>query len=207
MLPFWWGVAFVLIHKLSAGLYLGSVFAPNHKGMLITEHNCQIDFLRRQVLTARNVRAGFITDEWYGGLNYQIEHHLFPAMPRGNLPEAQRMEYATAELREKYRIASENPAKAEVVAELLARYHDQRVIVIGQYLSQLRSLARRFDRRLQHGHDGGEELCRAVPAAVEKIRRALRAFEAAARHGGEGRKLLQPLRAGQKGGVRANRIK
>jgi fatty acid desaturase len=91
VLPVWQGIAFVLIHKMTAGLYLGSVFAPNHKGMLITEHNCQIDFLRRQVLTARNVRAGLITDEWYGGLNYQIEHHLFPAMPRGNLPQAQRI--------------------------------------------------------------------------------------------------------------------
>jgi fatty acid desaturase len=91
VLPFWQGVVFVLIHKLAAGLYLGSVFAPNHKGMLITEHNCQIDFLRRQVLTARNVHAGYLTDEWYGGLNYQIEHHLFPAMPRGNLAQAQRI--------------------------------------------------------------------------------------------------------------------
>src|SRR5215471_834341 len=99
LLPFWWGVAFVLIHKLAAGLYLGSVFAPNHKGMLLTEHGSQIDFLRRQVLTARNVRAGFITDEWYGGLNYQIEHHLFPAMPRGNLAQAQRIIRAYCEER------------------------------------------------------------------------------------------------------------
>jgi fatty acid desaturase len=91
LLPVWQGVVFVLIHQLASGLYLGSVFAPNHKGMLITEHNCQIDFLRRQVLTARNVRAGYLTDEWYGGLNYQIEHHLFPAMPRGNLAQAQRV--------------------------------------------------------------------------------------------------------------------
>ena len=40
------------------------------------------DFLRRQVLTSRNVRGGPITDFVFGGLNYQIEHHLFPAMPR-----------------------------------------------------------------------------------------------------------------------------
>ncbi|HEX9068172.1 MAG TPA: acyl-CoA desaturase, partial [Ktedonobacterales bacterium] len=90
-LPVWQGIAFVLIHKLASGLYLGSVFAPNHKGMLLTEHNCQMDFLRRQVLTARNVRAGLLTDEWYGGLNYQVEHHLFPTMPRGNLAQAQRI--------------------------------------------------------------------------------------------------------------------
>ncbi len=56
-----------------------------------------------------------------------------------------RMEYAVADWRHKYRIASENPAKIDVVAELLARYHDQRVIVIGQYLDQLRQMAKRFD--------------------------------------------------------------
>ncbi|MDP8950858.1 MAG: fatty acid desaturase, partial [Actinomycetota bacterium] len=47
------------------------------------------DFLRRQVLTSRNVTAHPLTDFWYGGLNYQIEHHLFPSMPRNKLREAQ----------------------------------------------------------------------------------------------------------------------
>jgi DNA excision repair protein ERCC-3 len=56
-----------------------------------------------------------------------------------------RMEYAVADHRAKYRIASENPAKDDVVAELLDRYHDERVIVIGQYLTQLRALAERFE--------------------------------------------------------------
>ena len=91
VLPFWEGVLFIAVHKAITGLYLGSVFAPNHKGMLITEHNCQIDFLSRQVLTARNVKASPLTDYWYGGLNYQIEHHLFPAMPQRHLAEAQRI--------------------------------------------------------------------------------------------------------------------
>ncbi|MFO0802767.1 MAG: DNA repair helicase XPB [Gemmataceae bacterium] len=56
-----------------------------------------------------------------------------------------RMEYAVADHRAKYRIASENEAKDKVVEELLNRYHDQRVIVIGQYLSQLRRLQERFE--------------------------------------------------------------
>jgi DNA excision repair protein ERCC-3 len=56
-----------------------------------------------------------------------------------------RMEYAVADHRAKYRIASENEAKDEVVAELLARYSDQRVLIIGQYLAQVRRLAERFD--------------------------------------------------------------
>ena len=47
------------------------------------------DFLRRQVLTSRNVRGGWLTDLALGGLNYQIEHHLFPSMPRPNLRRSQ----------------------------------------------------------------------------------------------------------------------
>ncbi|MBX9626003.1 MAG: helicase-associated domain-containing protein [Gemmataceae bacterium] len=68
-----------------------------------------------------------------------------------------RMEYAVADHRAKYRIASENEAKDEVVAELLDRYHDQRVIVIGQYLAQLRRLAERFDIPLITGSTGNAE--------------------------------------------------
>jgi DNA excision repair protein ERCC-3 len=71
--------------------------------------------------------------------------------------DATRMEYAVADHRAKYRIASENPAKDEVVSELLARYHDQRVLVIGQYLAQLRRLAARFDIPLITGSTGGPE--------------------------------------------------
>ena len=71
--------------------------------------------------------------------------------------DATRMEYAVADHRAKYRIASENVAKDEVVAELLVRYKDQRVIVIGQYLSQLHRLAERFDIPLITGSTGNAE--------------------------------------------------
>ena len=67
------------------GLYLGCSFAPNHKGMPILDDERQLDFLRRQVLTSRNVRGGWLIDFALGGLNYQIEHHLFPSMPVRNL--------------------------------------------------------------------------------------------------------------------------
>lgn len=84
------GIVF-FVHQMLFGLYLGSTFAPNHKGMLILEKSSPLDFLRRQVLTARNVYAHPWNDFWYGGLNYQIEHHLFPSMPRNNLKKAQRI--------------------------------------------------------------------------------------------------------------------
>jgi DNA excision repair protein ERCC-3 len=67
------------------------------------------------------------------------------------------MEYAVADHRAKYRIASENEAKDDVVAELLARYHDQRVLIIGQYLTQVRRLAERFEIPIITGSTGVNE--------------------------------------------------
>jgi len=80
---------FVLVQQGLFGLYLGCCFAPNHKGMPVLEDDREPDYLRRQVLTSRNVRGSRLVDFALGGLNYQIEHHLFPSMPRPNLRRAQ----------------------------------------------------------------------------------------------------------------------
>jgi fatty acid desaturase len=80
---------FVLVQQGLFGLYLGCSFAPNHKGMPTLTDAEELDFLRTQVLTSRNVRGGRLVDFLLGGLNYQIEHHLFPNMPRPNLRHAQ----------------------------------------------------------------------------------------------------------------------
>ncbi|MBG0560072.1 fatty acid desaturase family protein [Actinoplanes aureus] len=80
-------LAFLVVHQALFGVYLGLTFAPNHKGM--PHPDGTEDFLRKQVLTSRNVRGGRLVDAALGGLNYQIEHHLFPAMPTPNLRKAQ----------------------------------------------------------------------------------------------------------------------
>jgi fatty acid desaturase len=82
-------VVFILVQQGLFGVYLGAAFAPNHKGMPILSASDRSDFLRRQVLTSRNVRGGWLTDLALGGLNYQIEHHLFPSMPRPALRRSQ----------------------------------------------------------------------------------------------------------------------
>ena len=82
-------IAFMLVHQGVFGLYNSSVFATNHKGMPIITEESRSDFFREQVMTSRNVSGHPVTDFWYGGLNYQIEHHLFPTMPRCNLRRAQ----------------------------------------------------------------------------------------------------------------------
>lgn len=82
-------VTFILIQQGLFGIYLGIAFAPNHKGMPVLGEHDKADFLRRQVTTSRNIRGGWLTDFALGGLNYQIEHHLFPSMPRPSLRRAQ----------------------------------------------------------------------------------------------------------------------
>ncbi len=92
-------VGFTAIYLGVFGFYNSSVFASNHKGMPLTADGKRLDFMREQILTSRDVDGHPITDFWYGGLNYQIEHHLFPTMPRNNLPRAQ--EIVTAFCRER----------------------------------------------------------------------------------------------------------
>ncbi|MEV0011448.1 acyl-CoA desaturase [Streptomyces sp. NPDC051840] len=83
-------LAFALVHHALFGLHLGMAFAPNHKGMEMPDPDGdRWGHLQRQVLTSRNVRGAVVTDWLLGGLNYQIEHHLFPSMPRPHLRLAQ----------------------------------------------------------------------------------------------------------------------
>jgi fatty acid desaturase len=78
-------VAFIAVQQCLFGVYLGCSFAPNHKGMPVLDGTVELGFLRRQVLTSRNVSGGRVLTAALGGLNYQIEHHLFPSMPSRNL--------------------------------------------------------------------------------------------------------------------------
>lgn len=81
-------LVFLIVHQGLFGLYLGLSFAPNHKGMPVLTGDQKTDYLRRQVLTSRDIHGGWLVDQLLGGLNYQIEHHLFPSMPRPNLRRA-----------------------------------------------------------------------------------------------------------------------
>jgi fatty acid desaturase len=87
VMPIGMGFAFLGIQLAIFGLYMGASFAPNHKGMPVLPKDSKVDFLRRQVLTSRNIR-GWGMSTYMGGLNYQVEHHLFPSMPRPHLKRA-----------------------------------------------------------------------------------------------------------------------
>jgi fatty acid desaturase len=88
VLPTGQAVAFVAVHQGLLGVYLGCSFAPNHKGMPLLQPGVKLAFLERQVLTSRNITGGRWVDLALGGLNYQIEHHLFPSMPSPSLRRA-----------------------------------------------------------------------------------------------------------------------
>lgn len=82
-------LVFLVVHQALFGVYLGCSFAPSHKGMPTLTPEQADDPLLRQVLVSRNVRGGRFVRVLLGGLNLQIEHHLFPSMPRPSLPRAQ----------------------------------------------------------------------------------------------------------------------
>jgi fatty acid desaturase len=87
----WLGLAFLGVHLATFGIYFGGAFAPNHKGMPLVPKDVKIDFMRRQTLMSRNISGGWWVDKGMGGLNYQIEHHLFPTMSSRNLKLVQPM--------------------------------------------------------------------------------------------------------------------
>ena len=80
-----------LIHYVTMGIYLGLIFAPNHKGLRIYERDESLPHAYRQVVSSRNIRPHPLVDYFFGGLNYQIEHHLFPTMPRAHLKRAREL--------------------------------------------------------------------------------------------------------------------
>ena len=79
------GAAFLAVQLAVFGITMGGSFAPNHKGMALIPKGLEVDFLRRQVLTSRNITGGRLMNIAMGGLDLQIEHHLFPRMPSANL--------------------------------------------------------------------------------------------------------------------------
>ena len=77
------GLGFFALNQVLASIFLSLVFVQSHNAM--DTANNSFDWFRTQVLTTRNVTSDFAHDWFTGGLNMQIEHHLFPTLPRHNL--------------------------------------------------------------------------------------------------------------------------
>lgn len=85
LLPLGMALAFLGVQLAVFGVYMGAAFAPNHKGMPVIAPDAKLDFFSKQVRTSRNIRGGWWATALMGGLNYQVEHHLFPSMARPHL--------------------------------------------------------------------------------------------------------------------------
>jgi fatty acid desaturase len=83
-----WAIALWVFMMMMFGFFMGAAFAPNHKGMPLVPRDAKLDFFERQVVTSRNIRGSWLKDNLMGGLNYQVEHHLFPSMARPYLKRA-----------------------------------------------------------------------------------------------------------------------
>lgn len=81
------GLLFVLLTQMICGFFLSIVFVQSHNGMEV--YSTEKDFVTAQVVSTRDIASGIWNDWFTGGLNYQIEHHLFPTLPRHNLAKIQ----------------------------------------------------------------------------------------------------------------------
>lgn len=88
-----YSIMYFLTATCSCGLFLALVFGLGHNGMATYDAETRPDFWKLQVTTTRNIIGGHgfpqIFVDWLcGGLQYQVDHHLFPSMPRHNLAKA-----------------------------------------------------------------------------------------------------------------------
>jgi acyl-lipid Delta6-acetylenase / acyl-lipid (9-3)-desaturase len=75
--------------QIFAGFLLALVFVQSHNGMEV--YMDRKDFVSAQIVSTRNISSTLWMDWFTGGLNFQIEHHLFPTLPRHSLKGAQEL--------------------------------------------------------------------------------------------------------------------
>lgn len=94
-MPLLHSVAFLLVSQTACGFFLAIVFGLGHNGMAVYDYPAPeakeaapANFLELQATTTRNVHDNWLVGWFMGGLHYQIEHHLFPTIPRNRLRDA-----------------------------------------------------------------------------------------------------------------------
>ncbi|GMR48427.1 hypothetical protein PMAYCL1PPCAC_18622, partial [Pristionchus mayeri] len=86
-------ILYFFISQSLAGLLTGHVVTYSHNSVDKYPANSRLlnNFVALQILTTRNMNPSGFIDWFWGGLNYQVEHHLFPTMPRCYLPECSKL--------------------------------------------------------------------------------------------------------------------
>ncbi|KAI9220626.1 delta-6 fatty acid desaturase [Blastocladiella britannica] len=113
-------VAYFALSQAFCGLFLATVFSLNHNGMAILSQDeaDRTDFYTKQILTGRDVHPSMIMNWFCGGLNFQIEHHLFPMMPRHSYSA---IKPVIEELCREYQVSHHSTGFWEGTGEVLAR--------------------------------------------------------------------------------------
>jgi fatty acid desaturase len=105
----WWGLPLalgvspgrvLLVYTLPLfflGPYLAAIFWVNHVGMPLIAQLDEFSFLEHQAVTSRTVMNPKGMDWFFGGLNFQIEHHLYPQIPSFRLRHVQKIVRPTLE--------------------------------------------------------------------------------------------------------------
>lgn len=99
VLTLWHALLFIVVHQSLYGMYMATIVTHNHIGMPLISGESGLGFLRREVITTRDLKTARLTSFWWGGVNYHIEHHLFSTMPRCHLRRAQRIVKSFCEAR------------------------------------------------------------------------------------------------------------
>ena len=86
----WMGPVCFLLHSWIGLVYLNVVFTGSHYDLeTFSEAEAEdVEFADLQIRTTRNYPPGALAAFLFGGVEYQIEHHLFPTMPRRGFPRA-----------------------------------------------------------------------------------------------------------------------
>ncbi|KAJ3070484.1 hypothetical protein HDU99_002668 [Rhizoclosmatium hyalinum] len=114
------GLLFLFVAECGCGLLLAFVFTVNHNGMPVytTEESKKYDFYELQIRTGRDVYSNLFSDWFTGGLNYQVEHHMFPTLPRHNFYMSQGL---VEELCKKHNVPFHKTTLVGGTGEILAR--------------------------------------------------------------------------------------
>lgn len=129
---FWNALLLYALTSLPVGFYFGMVFIPNHFGMRVVTDDDDLDFMTQQVETSRDIKLPRFLDWTFGGLNYQIEHHLFPTMSHKYLANAKKI---VKEFCQEHKISYHEVGFARTYAEVIKYMHK-----VGMSLKQLRKM-------------------------------------------------------------------
>jgi len=80
--------AFWFTAQAVCGFLLFVITSLGHNGLIVYEADERPDYWKLQVTTTRNISGNWFVHWLCGGLEYQVDHHLFPTMPRHSLPAA-----------------------------------------------------------------------------------------------------------------------